>query len=125
MANKVVTVLKDIGKVVVWPIDHLGKVISAINTALKAEPAVKTAIVGLLTKIQTLTNDAAAAATADGLNVPADMATATAAAALFTYIKDTFIPQLEAAYNSEKAAITSGQTTEPDPAPGASAAPAE
>jgi hypothetical protein len=112
MANKVLTVLKDVEKVVVWPFSHLGQVIAAINTSLKAEPAVKTAVVGLLGKIQTLSADATAAATADGLNVPADMATASAAATLFTYVKDVFLPQIEAAYKDVTSSVKAA-----DPAP--------
>ena len=105
MANKLVTVLKDVTSVTLWPFNHLEKVIAAINATMKAEPQVKAAIVGLLAKIQTLAADAAAAATTDGLSISADQATAAAAATLFTYVKDSFVPAMEAAYKLEKGAI--------------------
>jgi hypothetical protein len=120
MANKLVTVLKDVSSVALWPLNHLEKVIAAINATMKAEPAVKAAIVGLLAKIQALAADATAAATADGLCISADEATAAAAATLFTYVKDVFVPAMEAAFKLEKGAIANTPALSP-PAPAAPA----
>lgn len=124
MAPNKTTVLQKIEQVIVSPFAHLDQVIAAINTALKAEPQVKAAITGLLAEIQSEGAMVTAAATVDGLNVPADMAAATGAAALFTYIKSTFIPAIEAAYEAEKTAIQTGQT-QPVSTAAAPAAPAE
>jgi len=123
MANKVITVIDTIGKDIAAPFSHLAQAIAALNTALKAEPAVKTAITGLLSEIQNEGNMITAATTSDGLNVPADVAAATGAAALFTYVKSSFIPAIQSAYNAEKAAIQTGQTQTPAP-PATVAAPA-
>jgi hypothetical protein len=88
----------DLGKGVAWPFKHVAKIIEYLDTALKDEPAVKTAVIGLVMQSQTLLADGAAAATGDGLNVSADMGCVSAAETLFGYVKNTFLPAIEKAY---------------------------
>ena len=48
MANKVVTVLKEVGEVLAWPFVHISRTVAVITVALKDYPAVRTAVVGLV-----------------------------------------------------------------------------
>jgi hypothetical protein len=92
-------------------------VIETLNTALKDEPAVKVAVVGLISKIETLTKDGAVAVAADGIDVPDDVATVAAAQTLYAYVTQTFLPAIEAAYKDVE-----GDVKVPTPAEAVAAA---
>jgi hypothetical protein len=111
MANKFLTVVEDIGKGIAWPFIHLSRAINILQTTNKDYPQVRDAVVGLVTHVQTVATDFAAAAEADGLNVAADAAELAAALDLFKYCRDTFIPRIEAAYKDELAAATGAANT--------------
>jgi hypothetical protein len=57
-------------------------------------------------QVQTTASDIGEAAAADELNPALDAAELAAAVALFNYVKNTFLPQVDAAYNDEVAAAT-------------------
>jgi hypothetical protein len=99
------TVLAKIGKVIAWPFEHASQVIETLSTALKDEPEVKTAVVGLVSQIETLTKDGAVAVAAHGIDIPDDLAEVAAAQALWAYVKGTFLPAIEAAYKDVEAAV--------------------
>jgi len=85
--------------------------VEVLETALKDEPTVKTAIVGLIQKIETLGADATKAIAAEGLDVPDDVLTAQAAQTLFEYVKETFLPAIESAYKDEASILEAGAAT--------------
>jgi hypothetical protein len=122
MANKTLSVAADLGKVISWPVTHVLKVIEVADQAVVAEPAVKAAIVGLLTKIEQTGADATAAVAADGLNIPADLASASAAGALIGYINTTFVPAIKAAVGPVVKAAKAPTPAAPTAKPAAAAA---
>jgi hypothetical protein len=91
-------VVEKIGKAIAYPFIHAAQVIEVLTTALHDEPAVKTAVVGLIQQIEMLDKDGASALAAKGINIPEDMATLADAKALWQYVTDTFLPAVEAAY---------------------------
>lgn len=93
-----------VGKAIAWPFEHSIQVIETLSAALKDEPEVKTAIVGLVSQIKTLTEDGAVAVAAKGIDVPDDLATVAAAQTLFAYVTQTFLPAIEAAYKDVETA---------------------
>lgn len=119
--NAFTQILKKIGAVIEWPFKHAAQLIKTIEDGLKDEPAVKTAIVGLIRQIETVTADAAAATVAKGLDIPEDIQTVQAAETLFRYVTSTFLPAIETAYTDLKADVGSMSA---DTAPEVSAAPA-
>jgi hypothetical protein len=98
--------VEDVGKVVAWPFVHAAKVVEVLTTALEDEPTVKTAIVGLVQQIETVTADGAIAISADGINLPDDLAEVAAAQTLFAYVKNVFLPAVEKAYKDLDSAVT-------------------
>lgn len=110
--NPVEKVFEKIGKAIAWPFVHATEVIEVLTTALKDEPEVKTAIVGLVQQIQALVKDGSIAIAADGLNVPDDVATVAAAQTLFAYVTGTFLPTLESAYKDEKSDVETAASSD-------------
>jgi hypothetical protein len=106
MGNKVVTDLKEVGEVLAWPFVHISRTVAVATVALKDYPAVRTAVVGLVQQVQITASDIGEAAAADELNPVLDGAELAASIALFNYVKATFLPQVDAAYNDEVAAAT-------------------
>lgn len=122
MANKTLSVVADIGKVISWPVTHVLKAIEVADQAVVAEPAIKAAVVGLLNKIEQTGADATAAVAADGLNIPADLAAASAAGALIGYINTTFVPAIKAAVGPVAKAAKAPTPAAPAAKPAAAAA---
>ena len=87
-----------LGKAIIWPFKNGAKVIEVLTTGLKDEPEVQTAIVGLVKKIQEVSEDSVVAIAARGLDVPDDIQTVTDAKALWLYVMQTFLPAVEGAY---------------------------
>lgn len=106
MTNTFSTVVTDIGKVLAWPFVHIARLTSIIATALKDWPAIRDALAGLMTQIQTLVADASTAAGDKGLDIDADIIAVQQGAALWKYVVNTFLPAIQAAYNAEVAAAT-------------------
>ena len=103
--NEVEVIGRDVLNVAEWPFKHLSQLIGTLAAALKNEPQVKTAVVGLISAIESLTADIAADVAANGLNVASDVLTATAAESLLIYVQKTFLPAIEAAYKDIAAAV--------------------
>lgn len=82
------------------------KVISVLATALKDEPAVKSAVLELVQKFGTVTADGTLAVASKGANLVEDAATVTAAEQFFAYFRDSFIPIVENLYGEVKADLT-------------------
>lgn len=115
-------VMVDIGKGVAYPFVHSAQLIAILGTALKDEPVVKDAVVGLISQVGQLTAEGAIAVTAKGIDLPDDVATLVAAKSLFTYVTLTFLPAVEGAYKDLAPEIKG--LDQPAPAPDAAPAPA-
>jgi hypothetical protein len=109
--NEFEKVVTDIAHVVEWPFKNAVKVIEVIDTAIKQEPIVKSALVGLIQQIGTLTGEAASAIASKGVNITADEAALAAAQALWKYVTATFIPAIDTAYKDEATILDSTVTT--------------
>jgi len=81
------------------------KVISVLGTALRDEPAVKSAVVDLVKEFGTLTADGALAVAAKGADLTEDAAMVSASVQFLTYFKDTFVPVVEKLFGEVKADI--------------------
>lgn len=110
MTNPFINALEDVGKVLAWPFVHVARVISILTVTLKDYPAVRVAVVGLVSQVETVAADVATAAAQGELNAASDAAELAAALALFNYVKTTFLPAIEAAYNDEVSAATATST---------------
>ncbi len=93
---------KDVADVVVDMTSFLGKAESVIVTAVKDQPAVKAAILQLISQANSVIADGTKAAALDGVNLAADGVTIADAETFFTYFKTTFIPLVESLYSSIK-----------------------
>jgi hypothetical protein len=96
--NAFENVVEKIGKGIAWPFVHATQVIEVLTTALKDEPTVKTAIVGLVQQIEMLDKDGATSLADKGIDIPEDIATVADAKALWAYVTGTFLPAVESAY---------------------------
>ena len=120
-------VVVDIGKVIEWPFVHGAELAKLLSEALKDEPAVKAAVVGLVQEIGLVTADGAIVVSSAGVNITADMAELAAMKALWTYVTQTFLPAVETAWKDigpEMAALESAGEAPPAPAPAAAVDPA-
>jgi len=120
-------VVVDIGKGIEWPFVHAAELTKLLSEALKDEPAVKAAVVGLVQEIGLVTADGAIVVSSAGVNVTADMAELVAMKALWTYIAQTFLPAVETAWKDirpEMAALESAGGAPPAQAPAAAVDPA-
>ena len=111
IATIVKDVAKDVIKVVDYPFSHLVQAIRLLDTVLKDEPTLKVAVIGLLKQIEILTMDGAIAVSADGLNLPADVATVAAGATLLKYVHDVFLPTIQKDFKDVKSDLTQSATT--------------
>lgn len=108
----------DVGKVVAWPFEHGAQLIKTVEDGLKDEPAVKTAVVGLISEVGAVTADGAIVVAGKGLDIAADAAELVAMKALFTYVTGTFLPAVKAAY-TDLAPDIEALTADATPAPAA------
>jgi hypothetical protein len=115
--NAFTKVVKAIATGIEWPFVHGGQVIRTIETALKDEPVVKTAVVGLLAEIATISEDGAVAVAARGMDFADDMQTIADAQKLWKYVTTVFIPAVDAAYVDLKTAVEPGPVAVLDPPP--------
>lgn len=118
------TILKDIGKGIAWPFVHGAQLLSILNTALRDEPAVKTAVTGLIAQIGMLTAEGSVVISGQGLNITADMAELVAAKALWSYVVNTFLPAVDAAWKDVASEVQALESAGDDAAKAAAPAPA-
>jgi hypothetical protein len=111
-----------VGEGIAWPFEHGAQLVEVLTTALKDEPAVKAAIVGLVQQVETVTADGAIAVAAKGIDLPDDIQTAAAAQTLFSYVVKTFIPAVSAAYKDLSADVKAPAPADPPPTPATVAA---
>lgn len=74
------------------PFKYADKVEKLLATALKDEPELKTAIVGLVQRVETVVGDASADIATKGLNLPGDIQTIRDVQSLAVYVRDDFAP---------------------------------
>ncbi len=115
--NAFTKVIAKIGHVIEWPFVHAAKLIKTINDALRDEPAVKNAIVGLMEQIAQISADSAVAISARGLDLPDDMQTLQDAEKLWAYVTTVFIPAIDTAYSDIKVDLSLPDPTLPTSAP--------
>lgn len=119
--NKFERVMVDIGKGIEYPFKHGAQIVELLGMALKDEPALKDAIQGLIAQIGVCTADGVVVISAKGLDLTADLAEIAAAKALFGYVVNTFLPEVEAVYKDMKPEIdglTASVDSAPQPGPG-------
>lgn len=97
-------------------VEALPKVIIVLCVALKDEPGVRDAVVGLISTMKPLIADGAADFASKGLNLPEDVQTIRDLQGVVHYVKDTFIPKISAAYHDEKDALEMPAPAAPVPA---------
>ncbi len=97
------TAATDVVKVVTDSVSFLNKAESVIVTAIKDQPAIKAAILQLISQANSVIADGSKAVASDGTNIAADGITITAAEVFFTYFEKTFIPLVESLYYNIKA----------------------
>ncbi len=122
MTNRVVEGLEKVGHVIAWPFVHAADLVSTIETGLKDEPEAKTAVVGLIERIETLGADGASALASKGVDLPADLRELYDAKVLFEYVRDVFIPEVKKVYGDiapeiEKLAGVDSSAPVADPVP--------
>lgn len=103
--NEFEKVVMDIGKGIEWPFVRAGQLIGLLTVALKDEPGVKAAVVGLVQQIEAVTADGAIVIAAKGIDVTADLAEVAQMKALWNYVTGTFLPDVEAAWSEIKPEI--------------------
>jgi hypothetical protein len=106
-----------VGEGIAWPFEHGAQLIEVLTTALKDEPAVKTAIVGLVQQVETVTADGAIAVAAKGIDITDDVQAVAAAQTLYGYVVQTFIPAVSAAYKDLSADVKASAPADPPPTP--------
>ena len=98
--NEFEKIAKDVAHAIEWPFANTVKFVTILNEAIKDEPPVKTAIVGLVAAAERAASDASVAVAGKGVNIPADILAVTDAETFFTYFHITFLPAIESAYKS-------------------------
>ncbi len=101
----IVTAAKDVehaavvvGKAVVAGVGFLPKAIKLIDTAIKDQPALKAAVLGLIQQGATALKDGEAVVAAGGANLASDALVMQDAVTFFNYFKSEFVPEVEAIY---------------------------
>jgi hypothetical protein len=114
----------EVGKGIKWPFKHGAELISLLETEMKDEPEAKIAVCGLIKEISAVTADGALAASAKGLDVSEDIATLTAARALYSYVVNTFLPAVESIWKDVAQDLSVGSSPAPAaPAPTSASVP--
>lgn len=89
----------DTEHVIVDAVEFLPKAEKVIASAIKAQPAIKTAVLELVKQASGVIGDTATAAAAKGINLTEDAKALADAESFFTYFKSTFIPLVESVYH--------------------------
>ncbi len=102
MSNPIVHGLEVEGKntlkVIEYPFTRTAQFVAVLGTALKDEPEVKAAVVGLVKAAEAVIADAGEDVAAKGINIPEDLQTVADVKAFFVYFTGSFLPAVEAAY---------------------------
>ncbi len=113
MTNVLKTAAEDVAKVVVYPFTHTAHFIAVLGTAMKDEPAVRTAIEGLVQAAEVVIADGGADVASKGLNLVSDVKTIADAQAFFKYFAGSFLPLVEAAYKELQANVSTPAPSTP------------
>jgi hypothetical protein len=97
---------KDVLHAVEWPFVHAAQMVAVLTEAMKDEPAVKQAIVGLVDRAEGIDVDAVAAIASNGTDLTGDLKALQDAASFFSYFRNSFLPVVEAAYKDTQSAST-------------------
>jgi hypothetical protein len=92
------TVLANIGHVAAWPFEHGAQLMKTLEDALRDEPKVRAAVLGLIQQISLVTADGAIVVSSKGIDLAADAAALVAAKQLFLYVENTFLPEVKTVY---------------------------
>ena len=106
-----------VGHVIAWPFVHAAQVVRVIEDAMKHEPAVKAAVVGLVQQVQAVTAQGAVVVAAEGLNIPADLHELVLAKTLFAYVTSVVLPAVEGAWKDIAEDLGPVATNVPVPLP--------
>jgi len=90
---------------IVHPVEFVVKAEKVLTSAIKDQPEVKDAVLGLVKQATGVIGDVATDAADKGINLEADAKTLTDAEAFFTYFKSTFIPLVESLYAEVEADV--------------------
>ena len=85
------------------PIEEAGKLGKLLATAEKDEPEIRAAALQIVALVEPVAADATADVSGAGLNLASDMKTFQDAAALYAYVKTTFVPLVKSVYGDFKA----------------------
>jgi hypothetical protein len=88
---------------VVAGVSFLPRAVKLIDTAIRDQPALKTAVLKLIAEGATAVKDSEAAIAAGGMNLASDALVAEDALAFFNYFKSEFVPQVELIYREVQA----------------------
>lgn len=110
----------DVAKGAAWPFEHFAQLIKALDVAMVDTPKAKEAIIGLIQQIELLSSETMIAVATKGLNIPDDIQAVIQLKAFVTYVRDTFLPQVESIVSDVKdieAAAAPADPAPADPAP--------
>jgi hypothetical protein len=93
---------EDVAKGVAYPLQFLVKAESVIASAIKDQPAVRTAVLDLINKAQVVIADGVGAAADKGMDLASDAKTLADAESFFSYFNSAFIPLVEQIYAEVK-----------------------
>ena len=97
--------------VVEAPFEFGARIEQLISTGLKDEPEIKAAVLQLVALGEQIGLDGAADVAASGLNVQNDIKTFTDIGALYSYVKNTFIPLVKKVYGEVKVDLATQAAT--------------
>jgi hypothetical protein len=113
--NKFEAAVEDAGKVALNVVDGkyideaitwTEKAASVLATAIKDQPALKTALTTLVTKAEAIGADAVTDAAGKGLDLASDAKTLADVEALFAWIMSTLVPLIESVYAEVETDVT-------------------
>ena len=80
------------------PFVHTAKFVAVLSDAIKNEPPVKAAIVGLVQAAEAAIGDVSIAAATKGADIPEDLKAVTDIESFFVYFTNSFLPAIESAW---------------------------
>lgn len=98
MSNVIETIGKDILHGIEFPFVYTAKAIKVLDSAIKNQPAIKSAVVDLIKQAETVISDVAKDAAEKGLVLTDDAKTLADAEAFFVYFRDEFCPLVAKVY---------------------------
>lgn len=113
VGHAVKTAAVDITTGVVDVFEFLPKAERVFASAIKDQPEVKSAILQLVQRAETVVADTGTAAADQGVNLAADAKTLADAEAFFAWFRNTFIPLVEQIYSEVKQDLSSPAPSTP------------